>query len=289
MSSPYPQQPGFPPKPGDFPQQSFGPYGQPPKESGSGCGMPVLIGCGVTLIVCVALCVGGVWWVKNNFDRMVARMGREFFVAMVNESEIPEEEKKEVITQIDRLVTAYDQRKIDQQDLQRMIEKMENSPIFVLIGSWGLDQAYLVPSGLSDEEQTAGRVAIERAMRGVIDKKITQEQFNAAMPQPAGVDPEAIGQPPVVLDPGALPPGIQPPPGAVPPPAPTPPPAPAPPVGVNPNQPQQVTDEQVREMIAKFKKLADDAGIPEQPEKIDIGDEVKKMVDEAFAEENIAP
>ena len=289
MSSPYPQQPGFPPKPGDFPQQSLGPYGQPPKESGSGCGMPVLIGCGVTLLVSVLLCVGAVWWVKNNFDRMVARMGREFFVAMVNESEIPEEEKKEVITQIDRLVTAYDQRKIDQQDLQRMIEKMENSPIFVLIGSWGLDQAYLMPSGLSDEEKAAGRVAIERAMRGVIDKKITQEQFNAAMPQPAQFDPEAIGQPPVVPVPGAVPPGGQPPPGAAPPPAPTPPPAPMPPVGMNPNQPQQVTDEQVREMIAKFKKLADDAGIPEQPEKIDIGDEVKKMVDEAFAEENIAP
>ena len=45
-----------------------------------------------------------------------------------------------------------------------------------------------------------------------------------------------------------------------------------------------MTDEEVRKMMADLKKLADDAGIPDEPFTIDIGDEVKKAVDEGLGQ-----
>ena len=79
-----------------------------------------------------------------------------------------------------------------------------------------------------------------------MEKKISQDDFGKAMPQDA-----QAGQP-----------------GR--------PPRPRP-----GNQP--VTDAEVRKMVADLQKLADDAGIPDEDLTIDVGDEVKKIVDKALA------
>lgn len=47
---------------------------------------------------------------------------------------------------------------------------------------------------------------------------------------------------------------------------------------------EQVTTEELREFLANVKKLADEAGIPEEPFGFDVGEEVKKAVDKALAE-----
>jgi hypothetical protein len=44
-----------------------------------------------------------------------------------------------------------------------------------------------------------------------------------------------------------------------------------------------LTDEEIKTFVAGAKKLADDAMIPDEEFKIDIGDEVKRIVDEGLA------
>lgn len=254
MSSPYPQQPGFgqqpsyPQQQGYPPQPGFGqdPYGQPPQQkSGGGCGWGILLGCAGVLVVMVLLCGGGMWWASRNVERLIAMGVRQVMVALVNDSDLPAQEKTEVIAQIDRVVDAFAEKKISQKELETIGNELQNSPVFVVIGAWGLDKMFIEPSGLSADEKQAAQRQLNRAMRGVMEKKISEDDFTKALPQDAQAGPP--GQPP------------RPRPG---------------------NQP--VSDTEVRKMVADLQKLADDAGIPNEDLNIDIGDEVKKIVDKAL-------
>jgi hypothetical protein len=227
-------------------------YQEPPRSSGSGCGLGILLGCLGVFVVCVILCAGSVWNVQQNAGKWVAGMVREVIVATVNASEIPAGEKAEVIAQIDRVADAYKQGRIRAEDLEPMMQKLEKSPAFLMMQTWGLEQAYIEPSGLSDEEKEQGRRTIERAFRGLVEQKITQDEFR-------GVVPQQPGQADVKIDNGKTV------------------------VKASRGQRSPLTDEEVRTMLADLKKLADDAEIPDEPFTIDIGDEVKKLVDEVLA------
>ena len=241
MSSPYPQQ--------QLPQ-----FREEPK-SGCGCGLPILLGCLGVVVVCLIACGGGIWYVANNADKWAVGWGREAVVAMIGEAQIPDQEKTEVIAQVDRVVGAYQARQITLQDLQRIMEELQQSPIFNMIAMWGIEKTHLDPSGLSDEEKQQGRRTIERALRGVYEKKITQDQLDGVLPAAAGTDSATEvkvqnGKPVVISK--------------------TTPPA------------TRLTDEEVRQLLTDLKQLADDAEIPDEPLQIDIGDEVKKAVDAAL-------
>ncbi len=227
-------------------------YQEPQRSSGGGCWLGVLIGCLGVFVVSVLLCAGGVWYMQQNASKWVAGMVREVIVAGVKNSEIPEGEKTEVIAQIDRVVDAFKQGKIKGEDLEPVMKKLEKSPVFLMMQTWGLEKTYLDPSGLSDEEKAAGRRTIERAFRGLVEQKITQRQFTGVVPQPPP------GQADVNFESGK----------AV----------------VKTSRPggSPLTDEEVRKMLADLKKLADDAEIPDEPFTVDIGDEVKKLVDEVL-------
>jgi hypothetical protein len=240
MSTPY-QQP--------FPREEY-----PQQPSGSGCGMGLLIGCVVSLVVCVLLCVGGAWYVRSNFDIWLASGVRQALVMMINESELPAEEKTEVIAQVDRVVDAYKARTINQQQLERLMKELQDSPLFALMMFWGYDAKYVEPSGLDDEEKQQGRRTIERVLRGIYDNKLNEHQVRGAMP-----DSMLVREHHVEIDED----------GRVKEPA--------------MNQPP-VSDEDVRKFLANLKKLADDAEIPDEPFQLDISDELKKTIDKALAE-----
>jgi len=229
-------------------------YQEPARSSGSGCGLTLLIGCVGTLVVGVLLCAGGVWYVRQNADKWVAGMVREFIVATINGSEIPAREKTEVIAQIDRVVEAYKKGRIKPEDLDPMMKKLQTSPAFLLIEAWGLEKAYLDPSGLPAEEKAAGRRTIERAFRGLCEQKITPQQFSGVVPQR-----QFQSQAEVQIDNGKTV------------------------VKQSRGPGSQLTDEEVRKLLADLKELADDANIPDEPFEIDIGDEVKKLVDDVLA------
>ncbi len=257
-------------------QQQPQPYGQqppfyqePPKSSGSGCWMGLLLGCGGIVLVSVLACAGGVWYVQQNFDKWIVGLVREGIVAVIQESEIPDAEKSEVIAQVDRVVKAYKDRKINQQDMERLMEELQDSPVFTMIGVWGMEKQYLESSGLSDEEKQAGRRAFERALRGVYEKKIDPQQIHDLLPNQfeedvdLAMDADTADAPDGGNAADAKMPDAD---------------------AEGPNfDPKPITDDDVRKMIAEVKKLADDKGIPDEPFAIDIGNEVTKVVDQALA------
>jgi hypothetical protein len=241
--------------PGQFTGQ---PPFPPPAKSGPGIGC-FLIGCLGTLLLGVLLCAGSVWYLRNNADRWLAGFAGQIIASMVNESEIPEQEKQEVIAQVERVVDAYKARQIDQKDLERIMQQLQESPIFGLIMSYGVDQAYITPSGLPADEKQAARRTFARAMRGLLEKKIKQNDFEAALPD--AVQNAADEAPAATMPPDS---------------------EPSDPSTDDISADGKLTDQQVRDFIARLKKLADDAAIPDEDFEFDIGDEVKRAVDEAL-------
>jgi hypothetical protein len=243
MSYGYSSEPQFGPQ--SFPQQ--------PRSSGFNWLIGLLLmGLGVVILGGV-LFVAGLWYVVKNVDGWIVGLGREAIVAMVNDSEIPPQEKKEVIEQIDRAVNAYKEGKIDQADLERVLTELQESPALVVISLYGMDELYFAGAELPEAEIAQGRRSYQRVLRGVYEGKIDEEAFYNALPGPGiqpvrfdgGGDFEQLQKELTVLG------------GAA----------------------DDMAADDLRESLIKLKVMADNAGIPDEPFELDIGDEVKKIVD----------
>lgn len=231
---------GFPTQP------SFGPpvYQQPPRKSGmSWLVSLLLIFLGFVMLGGV-LCIAGVWYVASNIDKWVVGLGREAIVAAINDSELPPAEKTEVITQVDRLVTAYKEKKIDQTDLERVMTELQDAPALKALALYGIENEFLHGSNLPPDELEQAHRTFERALRGVYEGKINDEVFYAALPDDDDQQVRLAAN--------------------------------------NPAEQASVEDDNLRELLVKLKVMSDNAKIPDEPFQLDIGDEVKKLVDRAL-------
>lgn len=200
------------------------------------------------------VCVAGVWYVASNFDRWVVSLGREAIVAGINESDLPAAEKDEVIKQVDRIAAAYKERKINQKDLERFMTELQESPAMRALSLYGIDEAYLDGADLPEAEITQGRRTFQRVLRGVYEGTIPEDSLYALLPQEeSAMHIEQTGgngklKPEDVTLVGNAPEG-------------------------------EVSTDDLREMLAKLKVAADNAGIPDEPFQPNIGGEIKKLVD----------
>jgi hypothetical protein len=182
----YTQPPQVPPS--QFPTQPYPqPYAQPRASGGNWIFTLLLIGGGVLLLGSV-LVVGAVWWAVSSLESFVVDLGREGMVAMVEESDLPAQEKDEVTVQIDRVVAAYKAGQIDQSDLERLMTRLDESPAMAYISWAGVDQFYLDELELPADEQARAKSAFQRAMYGMSTGKIDEEKMYDAMPDDEAFD-----------------------------------------------------------------------------------------------------
>jgi hypothetical protein len=170
---PSPQYPGLQPA-----------YGDPPRTSGGGSNWIMsllLIGGGVLLIGSV-LFVAAIWWAVSSLEGMMVGLGREGMVAIVEESDIPPGEKKEVVAQIDRVAAAYKAGEIGQEDLDRLFTGLDDSPVMTYISFYGLHDYYLEDTSLSQDEQDELKRAWRRGVHGMFTGKISSDDFYDALP-----------------------------------------------------------------------------------------------------------
>ena len=228
-----------------FPNQPFADpaaFSPPPKKRGVNVLVVLLLLFLGFVFVGGVVCVAGVWYVASNIDKWVVGIGREAVVAMINDSELPDGEKAEVITQVDRVVTAYKEKKIDQADLERIFTDLQDSPALKALALYGIEDQFLTGTSLSEEEIDQGRTTFQRALRGVYEGKISDETFYNLLPGFEGADVRLAST----------------------------------------NANENSSDDDLREALVKLKVLADNAGIPDEPFQLDIGDAVKGLVDRAL-------
>lgn len=246
--NPYPQQPGYQhPYPQPAPPTPYGGPGYPDQlppqpASGNGCLWGCVIAGIIGILVLVVTCIGGVYYVTYQAKQLVVSGVRFVVVQGINESELTAEDKQQVIAEVDRLVDAYKQGKINEQDAENILTELQASPIIPLFVCYGIEKQYLDKSGLTAEEKADARKQLQRLVRGGMDQKIDEGDIEDLLAPLQQTGPNGEQQ-----------------------------------------MKQSLTDEEIKTFIAGAKELADEAEVPDEEFKIDIGDEVKRIVDRGLA------
>ncbi len=212
----------------------------PPTEKGnwfSTC----LIGCLITFVISLILCAGAGIYVYRNSRSLFGDLARKALVTAVESAQLQAEEETEVIAQIDRVVNAYKQGEISNEQVGRIFQRLMESHVMGLILIRAAENIYLEPSGLSEDEKRQAKVELQRVVRGMIEKSISSDQADSLLQYFTEEGPNGSRQ-----------------------------------------LKKKLTDDELREMIAECKRLADEAEIPDEPYEVDVAAEVRQVVDQAL-------
>lgn len=155
------------------------------KSRMSGC----LVGCLIACCVAVVLLLVAAVWIARNWQGWLADFGSHAIDTMVEASDLPELEKEEIHAQVARLADAIRTGKLPPEKLAQIMENLMESPLLPTMVVASVEIKYFDRSGLTEEEKEQGRIDLRRFVRGMIDKRIDEDAFQAV------IDPIADKQP----------------------------------------------------------------------------------------------
>ena len=158
----------------DTPRETVPP---PPRSGSRSC----LMGClAVAVFLLVLLLVLGVW-IARNWRELAADGASQLVQQAIDASDLPQQEKVEVMAQVDRVTDAVRDGRMSIAQLKTLFERLSQSPLMASLMVTAVDEKYLNKSGLTQEDKAAGRLAVRRFVRGVIDERIPAAQVDAVL------------------------------------------------------------------------------------------------------------
>jgi hypothetical protein len=146
------------------------------QQRGCGCGSCALGCLGMTLVFVAAVVVGS-WFALQRLPDW----SRETLVKVVNDSQLPADQKQQLVQQIDRVHRAYEAGEVGVEQFESMAEELASSPLFGLIIASAAAEKYVKPSGLSADEKLSAQLTLQRITRGVHEEKIPYEDVEPAL------------------------------------------------------------------------------------------------------------
>lgn len=196
-------------------------------------------------MVTVLICGGAIWWVTANFKNIGTNFIASAVKQSVDASEMRAEDKKELNAQIDRVADGFKQNKINSQELGKIMEGLTKSPLFVVLIVYGVTHDYINRPGQDADVKARVERTLQRIARGTAEGKIKGEDLQKPL-STISQDPNQPAQP-----------------------------------GQPPQTKQHLSDEDLEKFLEDLKTLADEKGIPDEPYELNVGKEVKRIVDEA--------
>ena len=140
-----------------------------------------LIGCLIVAGVAMILMIFVAVWVGKNWRGWAADFGTQALDQGLASAELPPQEKVEVKEQVERVTKGFREGTVSTEQLGMIMQKVFQSPLMPALAAAVIDKQYFEKSGLSAEEKAAGKVAMQRLARGMIDEKIQEAGFDAVM------------------------------------------------------------------------------------------------------------
>lgn len=147
-----------------------------------------LTGCLVTLVVLIVIAILFGIWVTRNLRSWAATFATEGIRHGIASSQLPAEEQRQIMVQVDRVATAFREKTISDEQLGNLMDTLVRSPLMSAMVTATVGKHYFAQSRLSGEEKTAGEQTLQRFVRGVIDGSIDQAGTDAAMAHVADRD-----------------------------------------------------------------------------------------------------
>ncbi|MBI1338330.1 MAG: hypothetical protein GC164_15415 [Phycisphaera sp.] len=148
----------------------------PPAKSNTW--MVVLFGCLGAFVVCVIVCGGVAWYVMSNVKNIAAEGVKVVAVQAINQSQLPDDQKKGVISHIDRVTAEFKSGKITLEQLGKVLETVSESPLLYVGAVYHVRGAIIQPSGLSADEKKEADRSAQRVARGLYEKKLVEADMN---------------------------------------------------------------------------------------------------------------
>ena len=206
----------------------------------------IATGCLVALISVVLISVAVGVYVTKNYQTWLAHGIAAGMHALIDNSSLPQQEKSEIIALIDQIKDGYLAGEISFAELGLILESMGQCPAIPIGLVTLFEESYVVPSGLSSTEKAAANLNLNRLARGISTEEIDWEVVNEILAPIS--DPGEDGK-------------------------------------LHLRAPAEVSDEDIRQVLATVRQAADRAGISDEKVEIDISDEFKKSVETALGRE----
>ncbi len=204
----------------------------------------MLVGCltvlGIALIVVIIATVFVIrmwrgWaagWMESGIETALVEM------------KIDDAEQGEIMAHVNTLMTQFKDKEIGFEELVLVVESIAESPLLgsAIIG--GVDAMYFKDSGLSEEEKAEGRLQLARYAQGLREKSIDPDTLESVLDSVSTATPD--GDDIQINVPEKL--------------------------NITLRSADEVSDDDLREVIAQAKAKADEAAIHEIPEEVDISD-----------------
>lgn len=163
--------------------------GNPPPQKKSAA-PKILIGCLVAFILMALIVCGIGYYIATNIKTLGVNFIAGALTQVIDQSQLPEDQKVGMKEQIERVSTGYKSGEISDEQLGKIFENLNESPVISAIPVIVVQAAYLQKSGLTDEEKAEAKKQLDRVAHGLFEKTITPEQLDPAMEKIAHRDAE---------------------------------------------------------------------------------------------------
>ncbi len=216
------------------------------KFAPAGSDAGIATGCLVAVVAVILIFIAIGVYVANHYQTWLAQGIAVGMHAVIESSDLPLQEKSEITEIIDQIIDDYLNGEISMAELGLILESMTSSPAIPIGLVTQFEESYVVPSGLDSEEKAAANLDLNRLARGISSGRIGWEMVDEILAP--------------ISDPGQ-----------------------------DGNQhlrgPAEVSDGEIRQVLAAVQETADEAEMPREKIEVDISDEFKKSVETALGRE----
>ncbi len=163
-------------------------FGDPPPLPAGGSDAPkkswwptCLIGCFAMFVIMLIAGGIGIWFLAKKGPAVLAELARTGLTTAVNESDLPEEEKKQVVAQVDRLVDGFKSGEITGDELGAAMQEVMQSNVMGGFIVAGFKAQHIDNGNLPEEEKAAAGRSLERLWRGMDEGKISMDDLEPLM------------------------------------------------------------------------------------------------------------
>ncbi len=214
----------------------------------------LLVGCGVVLLIFIILLGIGGYYVATNWRGWTANQSTKLVDGILTQAEIDPDEHAELMVHVNGLMTRFENKEVTLEQLGEVLEQLVESPVVPSALVIALDNLYITPSDLPDDEKAQARIDFARYTQGLFDETIPSESVNEVLEPVITTTPDKddiklnlrLDQDGSTIT--AL------------------------------KSSDKVSTEELRTLIANAKAQADEAGVTATPTEIDLSDELGKAI-----------
>lgn len=221
----------------------------------------MLVGCLSVLAVVLVLAIIATIFVMRSYRGWIATGIEKAVDTALIEMQIDDAEQSEIQVHVQTLMTKYTSKQISNEQLGEVFETLIESPLVAAAVLGGIDKLYFVDSELSDEEKAAARVQLRRYANGLFDETIDPNTLETVLASVSTSNPDDND---IVIQHQ---------------------------FGSNGTSQyalrsaDEVSDDELRELVAQAQAKADEAGIEANPPEVDLSDTLGVALAQALGED----